>query len=52
MPELALSGLDGSNPLGFLAALGVLDAVSGDEHAALWWRYEAGWNPVLASSCQ
>lgn len=51
MPELTLPGLDGSNPLAFLAAVGVLEAVSGRDEALLRWCYEAGWRPVLVSSC-
>jgi hypothetical protein len=51
--ELILTGLDGSNPLAFFAALGVLAAVT--EHAKqfhllppkLSWRDEGRWHPVL-----
>lgn len=48
MSEMAMPGLDGANPLGFLAALGVLRAV--DERspgARLSWREEGTWTPVL-----
>ena len=52
MPDLVLPALDGTNPLGFFAALGVLRAVSAAEPSArLGWRYLAGWRPVLYSSC-
>jgi len=55
MNELTLTGLDGSNPLGFLAALGLLnvlsDRVEGDSSPArLAWRDEGAWRPVLVSS--
>lgn len=50
MADLVLTGLDGTNPLGFLAALGVLDAVSARECASLRWGRESGWRPVLTSS--
>lgn len=46
MPDIRLTGLDGSNPLGFLAALGVLRVV--DPGGRLWWVDEGGWFPVLA----
>ena len=49
--ELLLSGIDGSNPLGFLTAVGALrvldDALSGP--VRLGWRLHRGsWKPVLA----
>lgn len=50
MHEVALPGVDGTNPLAFLAALGVLEAVrqhSADMH--IRWRDEGGWYPVLSS---
>ncbi len=47
--ELIVPGLDGANPLGFLAALGVLLVLS--ERAGpkpkLAWRNEGSWRPVL-----
>lgn len=46
MDELVLSGLDGANPLGFLAALGTLAAAP---DARLGWRYQGAWRPVLTS---
>lgn len=51
MNELTLTGLDGTNPLGFLAALGVLAIVDtvGEDRARLSWRNEGRWRPVLAS---
>ena len=50
MTELILSGLNGGNPLGFLAALGVFrllsDAMPGQ--VKMSWRQESGgWRPVL-----
>lgn len=51
MSELLLTGLDGKNPLAFLAALGVLDALSErSAHGAaprLAWRYDGVYRPVL-----
>lgn len=52
MAELTLTGLDGSNPLAFLAALGALDAASAVAGSSLSWRDDSGWRPVLASSCE
>lgn len=52
--ELLLEGLDGSNPLGFLAALGVLRVLSerdGDPTPPrLAWRNEGLWRPLLATT--
>lgn len=52
--EYALSGLDGGNLLGFLAALGTLKAVSELAPGADWrmrWTDETGpWRPVLAGA--
>jgi hypothetical protein len=48
--DLVLRGLDGTNPLAFLAALGVLDAISNQERADLRWAYDAGWRPLFRSS--
>lgn len=51
MNGLVLTGLDGSNPLAFLAALGTLRVL--DDHAPpgraprLSWREEGVWRPVL-----
>lgn len=50
MHDLPLRGLDGSNPLAFLAALGVLNVVSDQSpDARLRWQYEGTWRPVLVS---
>lgn len=52
-PEMShaieLSALDGTNPLGFLAALGTLIAArrAGESAAALGWRRSRTWTPVL-----
>lgn len=53
--ELVLTGLDGSNPLGFLAALGLLRVLQDaarepDSRPRLAWRDEGVWRPVL--TCQ
>ncbi|MCC6649367.1 MAG: hypothetical protein IT374_27825 [Polyangiaceae bacterium] len=49
MTELVLTGLDGANPLGFLAALGVLEALSENHSGArLAWRDEGVWRPVVS----
>lgn len=49
--EFNLNGLDGSNPLGFLAALGALKAASDAIPAGQWrmkWRQHHGpWTPTL-----
>lgn len=48
MTEIVMTGLDGSNPLGFLAALGVLKAAEDRvPQARLSWREEGVWRPVL-----
>lgn len=46
---LELSGLDGANPLGFLAALGTLVTLrqAGHDRAKLGWRRSVTWIPVL-----
>lgn len=48
-PGLLLNGLDGSNPLGFLAAVGVLQVVSDSKKTArMQWVFAAdGWRPLL-----
>ncbi len=52
MTPLLLTGLDGANPLGFLAALGVLnvisDAASSGEAPTLSWTYRGAWRPSVA----
>lgn len=53
-PELLLPGLDGSNPLGFLAAVGTLRTVSLAEPAVDWgmrWlAHEGVWVPALSAT--
>jgi hypothetical protein len=55
MTDLELTGLDGANPLAFLAALGVLVALDEAhrgpeaERPRLAWRLRGGWRPVLRS---
>lgn len=52
MPEFVLTGLDGTNPLAFLAALGVLDAMAArDCDARLSWQYVDTWRPRFETSC-
>lgn len=50
---LLLSGIDGSNPLGFLAALGTLrtvDCLYPEAEIRMGWRLESGsWRPFLVS---
>lgn len=51
MHDVVLKGLDGSNPLGLLAALGVLEgATDSVSDARMSWHYEGGWRPVLTST--
>jgi len=49
--EIALMGIDGSNPLGFLAAIGCLRTITSawsDRQIAVSWRISRGaWRPVL-----
>ena len=47
--SIALPALDGTNPLGFLAALGVLATLrdAGDAAVRLGWRRTVTWTPVL-----
>lgn len=51
LPTVRLAGLDGSNPLAFLAALGtlrVLSRVWPERDVRLGWEFRAGrWTPVL-----
>lgn len=46
---LELSGLDGTNPLGFLAALGTVVTARrvGETHARLRWKHGRTWTPVI-----
>ncbi|MFQ5473704.1 MAG: hypothetical protein ACE5FA_12580 [Dehalococcoidia bacterium] len=49
---LELTGLDGSNPLAFLAALGTLRALTRawpDQPVRMSWTQSAGWHPMLAT---
>ena len=50
-PGLLLNGLDGGNPLGFLAAVGVLRVATGADSPSNWrvrWESAGGrWSPVL-----
>ncbi len=48
MPEHRLDGIDGSDPLGFLAALGLLVVATREcPSARLCWRLDGLWRPVL-----
>ncbi|MBL8216014.1 MAG: hypothetical protein JNK87_35150 [Bryobacterales bacterium] len=50
LEPLTLTGIDGSNPLGYLAALGTLRLLS-QQHPAVrmhWTRDTAAWRPVLS----
>lgn len=53
---LLLPGLDGTNPLGFLAALGVLQTLTAARNpckVTLSWSSDQGvWNPVIHGICQ
>lgn len=50
MNELELAGLDGANPLGFLAAVGTLAVLfETDPQIRLGWHARARWAPFLAS---
>lgn len=45
---IVLTAIDGANPLGFLAALGMLAVLQkGAPQARLGWRREATWRPIL-----
>jgi hypothetical protein len=55
MNEMLLTGLDGKNPLGFLAALGVLNAVAdhtekGCPQPKLSWRSVGTYRPVFSNA--
>jgi len=51
MNAVPLTGLDGSNPLAYLAALGVLvaldDSASKDARPRLSWHLEGAWQPTI-----
>jgi hypothetical protein len=46
MAEVLMDGLDGSNPLGFFAALGTLAALH-PSRATLRWQWQGAWHPVV-----
>jgi CRISPR-associated endonuclease/helicase Cas3 len=50
MDSIVLSGLDGANPLGFLAALGTLATLhqAGETGARLSWKRAIAWQPVVS----
>lgn len=56
--ELTLTGLDGTNPLGFLAALGTLEAILDvrapvdptRSSARVRWVHEGTWHPVIRTA--
>ena len=51
--RLKLTGLDGGNPLAFLAALGTLRALTRawpDDCVRMAWTRRAGWRPVLCTA--
>lgn len=50
--EILLQGIDGANPLGFLAALGTLRTLSDDttEVRLRWKKHANAWRPVLVTS--
>jgi hypothetical protein len=49
MSDVILRGIDGSNPLGFLAALGTLRLLTTQNpHVRLHWRIEGVWRPILS----
>lgn len=54
MNELVLTGLDGSNPLAFLAALGTLRGLTRawpEQNVRLSWTANAGWRPAISLEC-
>lgn len=55
MSEVVLTGLDGSQLLGFLAGLGALEVLNSTMPASsgspgLAWRYAGGWRPVVTGA--
>lgn len=52
--DLLLSGLDGSNPLAFLAALGILQTIHSQYPAAntlmCWRKSKSSWRPVVVNN--
>jgi hypothetical protein len=50
MNDLTLTGLDGANPLGFLATLGAFRVLNEASPARMYWRQDGGrWTPVLST---
>lgn len=49
--EILLSGIDGANPLGFLAALGTLRTLARSSNAAAlhWTKHANAWRPILTT---
>jgi hypothetical protein len=53
MSAIVFTGIEGSNPLGFLAALGALRLAAGlwrEPGVRLRWRLEGGWRPELSGA--
>jgi hypothetical protein len=53
--EIELTGLDGANPLGYLAALGTLRALSmawPDKKVRMRWVANGAWQPVLVANIE
>lgn len=50
MIRIACPGLDGSNPLHFLASLGILRSLP--THTKMGWEYRKGWNPWFETDVQ
>lgn len=51
MHDIVLTGLNGANPLAFLAALGALEVIStSDPNTTLLWQHSGSWRAVLHSS--
>lgn len=50
MPDLVCIGLDGTNPLGMLASLGLFRLlVTNDPEVRMGWVKEKGWHPIFQS---
>lgn len=53
MSDFTLTGLDGANPLGFLAALGAFRILNEASPARMLWRQDGGrWTPALSTKNQ
>jgi len=53
--EILLVGIDATNPLAFLAALGVLRTVTAalpDSNVRMAWRSSGKWHPVIVTNCE